>query len=348
MKKIFLVVLIQMCFVMVAYSQAAPTVHRAAPMGAAGGLLNPDLSVVVDVTTVFTDKEGEVSGDVLTRAVELVFGAYLHPGIRGDVIFCYKGKTGKIKLEEAFITFLALPLGLQLDIGRRFIDFGSHNRLHPHHWKTVDMPLVLDKLFYGHPWVDDRVNLSYLIPNPLNVYFKTSFSVFHNCDPAGILDYFYGRIFNSRTSIDLPWINTLVSYSRAWDERNRTTIQGIELTYRYAWPFTTRKIRFQNEFFFGEKYDDCCGEIEPIPSGLYSLVVLSLDRYTEIGGRYDRIFPEGDECGEWAASLFVTRYLTCMFYLRAQYQHKVSCETENKFFLQISWGFGPHAHKLED
>lgn len=343
------------------YSQdSVKSFYKSVPIGNYGGRLNPDLSLVVDMQGVFTDaKDNTEYGKVLVKGIELVFGQYLYPNIRGDVILSYEQEyvkdnkvVNELHLEEVYISFLELPLGLQLVVGRKLIDFGKHNQNHPHHWKYVDIPLINEHLFGHHPLVDDLLNISFLIPNPLEIYFKESFSVL-NGQPVGQHHededngdghnhgiHWSGRVFNSRTSIDLPWINSVVGYSRAWDENNESIIQGLELTYKYQFPeYVFRLIKLQNEYIWG----DIGGKA--IYPGLYSMISFSINQYVELGFRYDAIFYDG-EIESWSGNMFATYYFTHSFYLRGQYKYKSS--QENTFYLHLSWGVGPHSHRLED
>lgn len=336
--------------------------YKSSPIGNYGGKLNPDLSLVVDMQGLFTNAEDNNEyGKVLLKGAELVFGQYLYPSIKGDVVISFEQEYAKekkinseIHLEEAYISFLELPLGLQLVIGRKLIDFGKHNQSHPHHWKYVDTPLIYKHIFGSHPWADDLVNLSFLLPNPLNIYLKESVSIIngrslehhHEHEEEENIDehhhgiHWEGKVFNSRTSVDLPWINSILSYSRAWNEKNDSVIQNIELTYKYQFPgYVYRLVKLQNEYIWGE----CCNR--EIKSGLYSMLSFALSQYVELGVRYDAIFNDG-EIENWAGNIFSTYYFTHSFYLRGQYQYRSS--QENTFYLHLSWGVGPHSHRLED
>lgn len=362
MRKITTIILfIIMSFTKI-YSQS--TVYKSAPIGTYGGIMNPDLSVVVDTLGLFTDdKTDEERNKVLLKRAEIVFGGYLYPGIRGDFVSTFENEYVKdnkveteIHLEEAYISFLELPLGLQMIVGRKLVDFGKLNQYHPHHWPFVDTPLALERLFGHHPWLDDRLNLSFLVPNPLDIYFKTSLSVLNGTPLDEGLNW-TGRVYNSRVSLDIKWINSVVGYSRAWDEKNSNIIECYELTYKYQWPGTFRKLKLQNELTMGQKKD------EKIYPGFYSSAIFGLSQYTDIGLRYDGVLSEENKIDESAISVWLTKYFTHSFYLRGQYQYKTASQhghnhgehedehktvTENKFYLQLSWGIGPHAHRIED
>ncbi len=326
---------------------AKESVYKSAPIGTYGGRMNPDLSVVVDIQGLFTDdiEYAAERNKVLLPGVEIVFGGYLYPGIRGDIVTIFEDGGAEFHLEEAYISFLELPIGTQLITGRKLLDFGRLNQSHPHHWKFVDMPLALENVFGHHPWYGDLVNLNFLIPNPVDIYAKGSFSVINAMQMQADAIQWNGRVFNSRVSVDLPWLNSIVGYSRAFDEMGYSTVQGIELTYKEQWPgFIKRRLRLQNEYVWAKS-----GDVKRAP-GLYSMLAFALDQYTELGLRCDGLFSANNhKIKTWAGNLFATYYFTDSLYLRGQYQYKQENEkTKNKFYLQLVWGIGPHAHKLED
>jgi len=363
MKKYFVLLTVVFLILINTILYGQESVYKSVPIGNYGGKLNPDLSLVVDMQGLFTNAKSDQYGKMMLKGVELVFGSYLYPGIRGDVVFTfeqeYKEKNDvetEIHFEEAYISFLELPLGLQLVLGRKLIDFGKLNQNHPHHWHFVDTPPAIERIFGDHPWADDLVNISFLIPNPLDIYFKESFSVIngkplghhHEEEENGDEEHHHhgihwsGRVFNSRTSIDFPWINTVFGYSHSWDENNESAVQGLELTYKYQFPgYVYRRLKLQNEYLWGKS------EEKNIYPGLYSMIALALNQYLELGLRYDAIFENEElEIENWAGNMFATYYFTHSFYLRGQYQHKSS--QENTLYLHLSWGFGPHSHRLED
>ncbi|MBU2568145.1 MAG: hypothetical protein KJ967_05190 [Elusimicrobia bacterium] len=331
------------------------TIQGSTPLGSFGGIMNPDLSFIVDIRGLFREKDDNAKNKLLLSAVEFALGGYLHPGIRGDVILALDqdystgGPATEIELEEAFISFLDMPLGLQIIAGRKLVDFGNINRFHLHHYPFSDSPLVLEHFFGHHSWGDDGVNLSFLVPNPFDIYFKTSFSMLNGkplCPHALVLWDGNRRVYNSRVSVDLPWIKSIAGYSRAWDEGDGNTIENIEFTYKYQWPgFVYRRLKLQNEYIWTKTTN------QKITSGFYSLVVFSFNQYYEIGSRYDGLFSDENKIEDWAGSFFATRYLSHSVYMRGHYKfvgNEQSGEKENMFFLQISWGLGPHAHRLED
>jgi hypothetical protein len=136
-------------------------------------------------------------------------------------------------------------------------------------------------------------------------------------------------------------------YSLAWDEPRETRLQGFDVTFFRQWPQSYHKLKWQNEFLFGD-----IDEYDTRSTGLYSLLQLTLDKNWEIGGRYDwSQSPADDTEHEWAVGPFVTYYFNESFYTRAQYRHRSMFEEneeENTVYLQLVWGMGPHSHRLEN
>jgi len=362
--------------------------HRAAPVGAYGGLMNPDVSVVLDVQGLVTDEEANPADEkIMVKHAELALQGYLYPGVRGDFIGAigqHPEESGHIhthvEVEEAFVSFLDLPADFQLQLGRKLLDFGRLNPLHPHHWAVADTPLALRRLFGDHPWYDDGLQVSTLIPNPWDVYVKAAAGIWNgrqlgedeheDADEAHQAIGFKGpvswagRVYTGRASLDLPLssdTNIMAGYSFARDEGGETSLHGADLTFIHRWPMTFRKLRWQNEFFFGnfELAEHAHDDGFPQPSdlrgadtdawGLYSLLQLTLNKYWETGLRCDLWDPDYRD-REWSAAAFLSYYFTHSMYLRPEYRYSElgDGETENAFLLQFVWGLGPHAHRLED
>ena len=89
-------------------------------------LVNPDISAVGDMRTVFRTKEdadslGVNQVDFLFNELELNFVGYLNPYMRADAFIGIHGADiSEIHLEEASITVLrGLPLRLQFKTGKK-------------------------------------------------------------------------------------------------------------------------------------------------------------------------------------------------------------------------------------
>jgi uncharacterized coiled-coil protein SlyX len=356
--------------------------HKAAPVGAYGGLMNPDISLVADVKGLLSDTDTDpLDEKIMLEHAELAIQSYLWPGIRADFIGAigqHPEDGGQIhthtEIEEGYVSFLDLPANFQLQVGRKLLDFGRLNPIHAHHWAIPDTPLPLLRLFGDHSWYDDGFQVSTLIPNPWDVYFKVQGGVWngralgedapvenHPSGFQGPVDW-RGRVYTARASLDFPLsddTNLMTGYSLARGEGGESVVHGADLTLIHRWPQSYKKIRWQNEFFFGDfelargdNLEDETGQTGKYDAdawGLYSLLQLTLSKYWETGVRYD--WWDGDYLDdEWGATAFLSYYFTHSMYVRPSYRYSelADGEDEHAFMLQFVWGLGPHAHRLED
>jgi hypothetical protein len=356
--------------------------HQAQPVGN-WGIMNPSISAIADIQALFTnDEENDNRNKIRVKEVEFAFQGYLYPGIRADVIPAlemeYEGDdvNVEIDLEEAYLTLSPIPwvgdyapLGLQL--GRKYMNFGVLNAIHPHHWPFADTPLVLESFFGEHNWFDDGIQGFVNIPNPWDLYLKTTFGYWNGKDlghthahgdeghegeeeaheHAGPVDW-DGRVFLSRSVLGLPFSRTsdlLLGASVSWDESGNTSLVGGDFTFIHRFPGTYHRLKWQNEFMAADTETE--GE-EFTRYGGYSLLAFSLGRYWETGARYDRsqILDPLVSDDPWASTGFITYYLTHSLYLRGQYRYRSGVEEEDEHngYLQAVFGLGPHAHRLEN
>ncbi len=132
----------------------------------------PDLSLILDVAlAAFSSRDPDQRGahdpvrsGFNLQQLELHAGASVDPFFRFDtnIVFALFG----VEVEEAFITSLAFPEGIQMRAGQFLTRFGRRNPTHPHSWNFLDQPLVLGKFFGGEGNRGLGVELSWLMPLP--------------------------------------------------------------------------------------------------------------------------------------------------------------------------------------
>ena len=356
--------------------------HRAQPVGS-WGIMNPSISAIADVQVLFTNnKENDNRNKIRVKEVEFAFQGYLYPGIRADVIPAlemeYIGDevNVEIDLEEAYLTMSPIPLvgeyvPLGLQLGRKFMNFGILNPIHPHHWPFADTPLVLQSFFGAHNWFDDGIQGFLNIPNPWDLYLKTTFGYWngkrlghthgheeeadvhegegHDHSMGEPVEW-DGRVYLSRTILGIPLGRTSdvrLGASVSWDEARSTTLVGGDLTFIRRFPGTYHRLRWQNEFVAA---DIDTGDYWRY--GGYSLLAFSLGRYWETGARYDQsqILDPLLSDDQWASTGFITYFLTHSLYFRGQYRYRNTLEDEDEHngYIQMVFGLGPHAHRLEN
>jgi len=164
-------------------SSAAPAPSPPAPAGAATGgnpyarlLLLPDISAIgrgalawnqLDAG-LLSPRQGPVApaGKLQPFFQELEMGlqAVVDPYLRADVFLTF-GPEGAAA-EEAYVTTLGLPGGLQVKAGTLYAPFGRQNQQHPHAWDFVDGPLSQSRQVAAEGLKGPGLDLAWLAPLP--------------------------------------------------------------------------------------------------------------------------------------------------------------------------------------
>jgi len=162
---------------------APATASPPATASSAGGaapwarlLVIPDISAVGSFAAVYDDYDvGQLSPrdgpqgpagqpTFLFQELELGLQAVIDPYFRADVFISFT--PAGVAVEEAYLTTLSLPGGLQAKAGQFFTPFGRLNQLHPHTWDFVDAPLARGRLLATEVLGGPGVDLLWLTPLP--------------------------------------------------------------------------------------------------------------------------------------------------------------------------------------
>ena len=165
---------------------AAPVVAQTAPpeptsLGGAGGaaakVLNPDISVIGDFIGAVGSHGGRATPALEMHESEVGFQEVIDPYARADFFLSF-GEKG-VNLEEGYITFTALPAGLQLKAGKMRAAFGKVNTMHNHVLPWIDRPLVSQNLVGGEDGINDAgLSLSRILPSPKGLFLEGTAQVF--------------------------------------------------------------------------------------------------------------------------------------------------------------------------
>jgi len=123
---------------------------------------------------------------------------------------------------------------------------------------------------------------------------------------------------------------------------NYLKIQGLDTTWRLYFPHETR-VMLQAEAMQRQDAALCS-------SGYYVLGTLRPGHFYEFGSRYDwSQFDDASRQHEQYVSLFATRYLSEMTFLRLQVKSGSNRDNqhETELIAQMVFGFGPHTHPLQ-
>jgi hypothetical protein len=98
----------------------------------------------------------------LFQELELGLQSVIDPYARADIFISFS--PDGVDVEEAYLTTLTLPAGLQLRAGKFLSPFGRLNQMHPHVWDFVDAPLAMDRLLSADQLKGPGVDLAWLLP----------------------------------------------------------------------------------------------------------------------------------------------------------------------------------------
>ena len=138
---------------------------------AAAKVLNPDISAIGDFIGAAGHGANRRIPALEMHESELGFQEVIDPYARADFFISF-GEHG-VDLEEGFLTFTALPAGLQLKVGKMRAAFGKVNTLHNHVLPWADRPLVSQNLVGGEDGIDDAgLSLSRILPAPKGIFLE--------------------------------------------------------------------------------------------------------------------------------------------------------------------------------
>ena len=208
--------------------------------GAASKALNPDISVIGDFVGAAGNPQNRPTPSLEMHESEVGFQEVIDPYARADFFLTF-GEHG-VDLEEGYLTFTALPAGLQLKVGKMRAAFGKVNTLHNHVLPWVDRPLVTQDIVGGEDGIDDAgFSLSRIIPAPKGIFMEGTaqlfrgdsdgvFQAFHRSDLSTVEHLRIYRDITDNTNIDLggSWARGRSPFGDGWNQ-----LYGTDVTLRW-------------------------------------------------------------------------------------------------------------------
>jgi hypothetical protein len=337
-----------------------------------GRAFNPDISVIGNFLGVAGPTGFTTEPALQLTEAEVAFQSAVDPYARAD-FFVAVGPEGA-ELEEAFITFTALPANLLLKAGKIRAQFGKVSTLHTHRLPTADRPLVAANLLGGEEGLaDSGVSLSHLIQNPLvfleltgEVFAGTS-EVFQSPERSRLA--YVGRVrayrdLTESTNLDL---GSSFAFGPFLPEGTETgddldgpdgeldapaldrRLVGVDVTLRYR-PLQGaiyRRLNVRSELVWSRQ-DALDGEATAF--GAYALAEYQFARRWYLGGRVDRSGrPFDGELVDRGGSVFVTFWPTEFSQIRGQVRrtHRAEGTSGTEALLQFNFSIGAHgAHEF--
>jgi hypothetical protein len=191
-----------------------PAAQEPVRLGGAGAaaakVLNPDISVIGDFVGGIGNPQNRATPSLEMHESEVGFQEVIDPYARADFFISF-GEQG-VELEEGYLTFTALPAGLQLKVGKMRAAFGKVNTLHNHVLPWVDRPLVSQNLVGGEDGIDDAgLSLSRILPSPKGLFLEGTAQIYR-----GDSD----NVFQARQRSDVAAVGHLRAYHDFSDSTN--------------------------------------------------------------------------------------------------------------------------------
>jgi hypothetical protein len=153
-----------------AAASVAPTATAAAAPATPMASLNPDISFIMNTAFGWFSRHDHLrqgghavdENGFTGQALELAASSAVDPYFRFDFYF----QVQHLHLEEAFLTTLALPAGLQARAGYFNVAFGRQNPRHLHAWQFVNPTLSHTRFMSAEHFSGTGAELSMLLPLP--------------------------------------------------------------------------------------------------------------------------------------------------------------------------------------
>jgi hypothetical protein len=275
----------------------------------------------------------------------------------------------EVELEEAYLTTLGLPAGLQVKAGRFRQAMGRQNLVHLPEDPWADQPTVNEAFFGADQLIDDGLQLSWLLPTPF--YWELSGTITRGPSESPTFTRSEGddflHVLHSKWFADAS-DTVSVQVGASWatgpaDEEGRWSSEVAGLDFTLAWtPSSHRGLTWQTELFRRDRpllleehaeegEDDHELELHLLEDwGAYTWLEARLSKRWFLGLRVDHLdyddelFDEGVD-DRWDASLVAafrpSEYQALRFQVKRTWDDLLA-EDETTLFLNWTWSLGAH------
>jgi len=243
---------------------------------------NPNISVIGDFQGVY-NSTGKRNVDLFLNEVEIAVNASIDPYARADFFIGFHKEHGEEEfhaaLEEAYLTSLSMPAGLQLKAGRFRNSFGKTNLAHPHSLGYIDNPNVIEN-YFGEGLIDEGLSINWLVPNPFDFYQDVTFEItsglgenntFAKSEKNDLL--YTGHLKNYWDITDNSTLEAGFSVASGNNDSSRTTqLAGIDITYKWK-PLrfnTYQSFELQGEAMWSNRETSSSRNVKSFGAFLYS------------------------------------------------------------------------------
>lgn len=317
----------------------------------------PDISAIgIFSAAAFEDDPGQ-NGHNPSRTgfnlqeIEVAIQSVVDSYFKADIFFSFHEEG--VELEEAYLTTLGLPTGLQIRTGKMKMPFGRFNQTHLEKWSFVNDPLINNTIFGGEGFNELAFVPSYLFPVPFFLQLEAGLSQGdneNNFDGRRKSDMAYsGRLSTSFDAGDTTFLlgTSFAGGFNSTGEGNATNVFGGDLLLKWR-PDPSTGINWQTEYIYRRR--QVPADTDTV-GGLYTELVGQWSRHWQAGARFDYVglpqLASGDR--QWRFGPMLKFMPSEFFSLRAQYEFEDATNADGNHagYLQAIFNVGPHgAHQF--
>ena len=320
----------------------------------------PDISFIgVAGVRTYIDSNENKDVSFTFDSFEINAMGYMHPNVRADFVFGADSHEGNIEfeVEEAYATFSNLSFSTGVKVGRKLLDFGRINHIHPHEWLFLNAPFVLSNFLGEHSLLGDGAVVDVLLPFPffMNVQAGIWRIPTHEHSEEEETQPFSpaGEIYNIRlwssfevgenSELEFGMSGLKGHGAHYTSHTDRIQMAGADITFK-TWPSAYSRIMLLAEVVYLER------EL-PIGFigrwGMYVYLGYRIDKQWETAIKYDwseTANPEDEK--KSGISLIGSYYISESLKLRSEYLYCPEMQSHTGL-IKVIFGIGPHTHPLQ-
>jgi hypothetical protein len=323
-----------------------------------GGISSSDASSISETSDINYGNNG-----FYLREAQLSLVAPLDPFTRGKAFL--SATPEGFYVDEVYMEWLNLPLGMNLKAGYFKSEFGFLNRYHDHALPQFDRPRVLINMFGTAGLGGTGIATNFLLPPVIAHASSLDFSLLYGSNPqsfrsdstAGFM--FSGLFLNYYDLSPTSYIEIRISGAAGKndipDMDGHTYVGSAGIAFKWAPPGREkyRSLEWKTEFLYGHReYDGGVFRSK----GFYSSIHNKVTSRCWVGGRigYSEI-PYDPTQSEWDFTLSFDFWQSEFVLTRFQYQYNSRAiadrieipgpyPSDHTLIVQVCWAMGPHKH----
>jgi len=305
------------------------------------------------------DTSPKPSEGFLLKEIELAVQGYLDPSVKADVFMAFHNENGTTvpHVEEGYLTFLNLADDLGAKLGKKKLNFGKQNSLHPEQWAMIEAPLVMTRFLGEEGASGQGGSLDYILPlpfftqlelglwkaDPIEVQASPNVTVFGITGPVSHARVWSSWSLTDNSELELGFSGLLGQGALSSVQTDEVSVFGTDLTLKGWGEKFNRWVSYTEAMVLNRKL----GADRFSRWGGYSYFGYRWNAYWEWGARVDHVQTvDLVSTDETKLSTQLTYQLSETTKLRAEYGYDLGTK-DSSVGLQMIFGLGPHSHVLQ-